>query len=156
MGASATLTKVEHFDSNSPELIAYYDIAIPGFGIAAGEKMLLPVSPLTGPGQHPFRHAARAFPVYFPYLFHDFDDIIITLPEGWAAEVRPEPRRDDNDFSSYSLVSALEPPDKLHIQRALTIKRVHFPVEQYAAVKALFDSVRASDEAQVILTRVQK
>jgi len=156
MGASANLTKVENFDSNAPELIAHYDVAIPGFGTAAGEKMLLPVSPLAGPGQYPFRHAARTFPVYFPYPFHDFDDIIINLPEGLTAEVRPEPRKDDNDFSTYSLVSALEAPNRLHIQRALMIKRVHFQVEHYAAVKALFDSVRASDEAQIVLTRVHK
>ena len=156
MGASATLTKVENFDSNSPELIAHYDVTIPGFGTAAGEKMLLPVSPLAGPGQYPFRHAARSFPVYFPYPFHDFDDIVITLPEGLAVEVRPEPRKDANDFSSYSLISGLEAPNRLRIQRALMINRVHFPVEHYAAVKALFDSVRASDEAQIVLTKVQK
>ncbi|MGB8958671.1 MAG: DUF3857 domain-containing protein [Candidatus Aminicenantales bacterium] len=152
MGASATLTKVENFDNNDPALIANYDVSIPGIATVAGEKMLLPVSPLVGSGQYPFRTTARKYPVYFPYPFRDFDDIVITLPEGLTAEVRPAPRKDQNDFSAYSLVCSDEGPGKIHVQRDFVIKKSFFPVEQYGAVKALFDSVRASDEAQVIFT----
>ena len=57
--------------------------------------MLLPVSPLAGSGTVPVPSRRRAvFPFYFPYPFRDFDDIIINLPEGLTAEVRPEPRKD--------------------------------------------------------------
>ncbi len=152
IGGSATLTKVENFDNNDPALIAHYDVSIPGIATVAGEKVLLPVSPLVGSGQYPFRTTARKYPVYFPYPFRDFDDIVITLPEGLTAEVRPAPRKDQNDFSAYSLVCSDKDPGKIHVQRDFVIKKIFFPVERYGAVKALFDSVRASDEAQVIFT----
>jgi hypothetical protein len=156
MGATAKLTKVENIDNNDPTLVVYCDVAIPGMGTAAGDKMLLPLSPLAGSGQYPFRHVARKFPVYIPYPFRQFDDIVITLPEGLTAEVRPEPRKSDNDFSTFSIVCGQEAPNRLHIQRDFVIKKSFFPVDQYAALKAFYDKVRTVDEEQAVLTTVKR
>jgi len=156
MGATAKLTKVENIDNNDPTLVVYCDVAIPGMGTAAGDKMLLPLSPLAGSGQYPFRHVARKYPVYIPYPYRQFDDIVITLPEGLAAEVRPEPRKSDSDFSTFSIVCGEEAPNKLHIQRDFVIKKSFFPVDQYAALKAFYDKVRAVDEEQAVLAAVKK
>jgi len=154
MGASARLTGVENIDNNDPALIARYEVSIPGLGTAAGEKTLLPISPLAGTGQYPFRHDERRYPVYIPYPFRQFDDIIITLPEGLTAEVRPMPRKTATDFSGFSIVCGLEAPNRLHIQRDLSIKKSLFPVEQYKAIKSFYDTVRTIDEEQVVLARV--
>lgn len=156
MGAAVTLTKLENVDNSDPALVASFDVTIPGGATAAGDKILLPVSPLTGSAQYPFRHAERRYPVYFPFPFREFDDVVITLPEGLAPEVRPEGRKSDNDFSSYSLASAVEGPQRLHIQRDLIIKKSYFAVDQYQALKSFFDSVRAADEAQVVLSAAKK
>jgi hypothetical protein len=156
MGASATLAKIENFDNNDPALIADYAISVPGFAAAAGDKMLMPVSPLLGAARYPFRTTERKYPIYFPYPFREFDDIVITLPEGLTSEVRPASRKDQNEFSAYTLVCADEGQGKIHVQRDFVIKKSFFPVEQYKAVKALFDSARSSDEAQVIFTAVKK
>ena len=155
-GATVTLTNLVNIDNSAPDLVASYEVSLPGIATAAGEKMLLPVSPLLGAARYPFRTTARKYPVYFPYPFREFDDIVITLPEGLTSEVCPEARKDENAFSAFTLVCAGEGPGKLHVQRDLVIKKSFFPVEQYPAVKALFDSVRASDEAQVIFTTVKK
>ncbi|MGB8958670.1 MAG: transglutaminase domain-containing protein [Candidatus Aminicenantales bacterium] len=155
-GTTVTLTNLVNIDNSARDLVASYEVSIPGIATAAGEKVLLPVSPLLGAARYPFRTTGRKYPVYFPYPFREFDDIVITLPEGLTAEVRPAPRKDESDFSAYSLVCADEGPGKIHVQRDFVIKKSFFPVEQYAAVKASFDSVRASDEAQVIFTTVKK
>lgn len=76
--------------------------------------------------------------------------------EGLHAEVRPAPQKSDNDFSAFSIVCAEEAPNKLHIQRDFTIKKSFFPVDQYAALKAFYDKVRAVDEEQAVLTAVKK
>jgi hypothetical protein len=156
MGATAKLTKVENIDNNEPSLVVHCDVSIPGIGTAAGDKMLLPLSPLAGSGRYPFRHVARKFPVYIPYPFRQFDDIVITLPEGLTAEVRPAPQKSDNDFSAFSIVCAEEAPNRLHVQRDFIIKKSFFPVDQYAALKALYDKVRAVDEEQAVLAAVKK
>jgi len=156
MGAAATLTKLENIDNNAPALVAHYDVSIPGIATVAGDRTLLPVSPLLGSGQYPFRHAKRTHPVYFPYPFREFDDIRITLPEGLTSEVRPTPLKSQNEFSEFSLRCIEEGLQQLHIQRDLVIRKSYFPVEQYAAIKSFFDSVRASDEEQVVLVREKK
>lgn len=156
LGSVVTMTTVENVDNSAADLVARFDVTIPGLVTAAGEKTLLPVSPLTGPGQYPFRQTARKYPVYFPYPYREFDDIVITLPEGLAPEVRPAPRQTKNDFSEYSLVCAQETPTKLHIQRDLIIKKSYFALDQYAALKAFFDAVRTDDEAQIVLTALKK
>lgn len=156
MGASATLTKAENFDSHDPDLITYHDISVPGFATVAGDKMLMPVSPLLGAARYPFRTTERANSICLPYPFRDFDDIVISLPEGLTPEVRPASRKDQNDFSAFSLACAEEGPGKIHIQRDLIIKKSFYPVEQYKNLKALFDSARAIDEEQIVLTKVKK
>jgi hypothetical protein len=156
MGATTTLTKIENIDNNDPALIATYEVSIPGIATPAGEKTLLPVSPLIGSGQYPFRHVERKFPVYFPYPFREFDDIVITLPEGLSAEVRPVPRKKETDAGSYSLVCAQESPQKLHVQRDLVLRKIFYPADQYTTIKSFYDAVRTNDEEQIVLTAVKK
>ncbi len=155
-GATATLTKVENPGGSDPDLIANFEVTIPGVATPAGEKMLLPVFPWNGAGQYPFRQSERQYPICFPYPFREVDDIIITLPEGLAAEVRPEARDDQDDFSAYTLACAEGGPGKLRVKRDLTLKKNSFPVEQYAAVKSFFNRARAGDEAQVVLASIRK
>jgi hypothetical protein len=155
-GATATLTKVENPGGSDSALIANFEVTIPGAATPTGEKTLLPVFPWNSAGQYPFRQSERQYPICFPYPFREVDDIIITLPEGLAAEVRPEARDDQNDFSAYTLACAEGGPGKLRVKRDLTLKKNSFPVEQYAAIKSFFDRARAGDEAQVVLTTVKK
>lgn len=156
MGARVALKQLEDIDKNSPHVVALYDVTIPGIVTAAGDRVLIPASPLLGSGQHPFRHAGRRYPVCFPYPFREFNDIVITLPDDLAVETLPEPRKSQTDFSSYSLAGAVESPNRLHVQRDLVIKKSYFPVEQYAPLKAFYDLVRTSDEEQVILVQNKK
>jgi hypothetical protein len=156
IGATAKLTKVENIDNNDPSLIVSYEVSLPGLATAAGDKTLLPLSPLAGSGQYPFRHVERKFPVYLPFPSRQFDDIVITLPEGLTAEVRPQPRKTDNDFAGFSLVSGLDAPNRLHIQRDLSLKKCFFPVDKYAALKAFYDQVRSIDGEQIVLAAEKK
>jgi hypothetical protein len=156
MGATARLTKVENIDNNDPSLIVSYDVTIPGLAAIAGNKVLLPISPLAGGARYPFRHIERKLAVSLPFPFRQFDDIVITLPEGMTAEVRPQPRKNENDFSLFSIVCGEEAPNRLHIQRDFSIKKSFFPLDEYAGLKALYDTVRTIDEEQIVLAAVKK
>ncbi len=156
MGATTTMKKLENIDNNANAVVVEYDVAIPGLVTSAGDRMLLPASPLLGARQYPFRHSERKYPVYIPFPSREFNDIIITLPEGMTVETRPEPKRNQSDFFTYSLVSAQEGPQKLHIQRDLVVKKSFFPVEQYASLKAFYDMVRTNDEEQFVLAKEKK
>ncbi len=156
LGARVTMTKIDNIDNSSPTLVVEYEIAIPGLATSAGDRMLLPASPLLGSRQHPFRHAERKYPVYFPYRFREFNDIVIDLPEGTTAETRPEARKVPGEFASYSLVCVQEGSTKLHIQRDLAIHREFVPVDRYRSLKAFFDLVHGGDTEHIVLRREEK
>jgi hypothetical protein len=155
-GSKATLNSVENMTSSADRVVAVFDVSIPGIATSAGPRTLVPVSPLLGSGQHPFRHAQRKYPVYFPFPRREFDDIVITLPEGITVETVPAPRSNRGESFDYSMVCVSESGRKIHAQRDLIIKKSYFPVEEYGAVKAFFDKARASDEEQVVLTANKK
>jgi hypothetical protein len=156
MGAGVTLKQLENIDNSAANLILLFDISLPGVVTMAGDKMLLPASPLLGTLQYPFRHARRKYPIYFPFPFREFNDIVITLPEGMIVETRPAPLKNQHDFATCSLVCTPEGTQRIHVQRDLVIKKSFFPVDQYAAIKGFYDWVRASDEEQVVLAREKR
>ena len=154
-GAKVALKALENIDSAADVLSAVFEVAIPGLAISAGERVILPVSPFQGGGRHPFRHAERKYPVYFSFPFQEFDDIVISLPEGVMVETVPAPRRSEPDFFQYGLACVLEEGSRLHIQRNLTVKKSLFPVNEYPLVKSFFDEVRTGDEEPVVLSRAK-
>lgn len=155
-GAKVSLKKVENMANSADTVWAHFEIAVPGIATAAGQRILLPASPLLGSGQHPFRHEMRRYPVYFPFPRREFNDIIVTLPDGMTVETAPAPRQNRQEFFGYSLVCAVEGGTKIHVQRDLVVKKSYFPVGQYSAVKAFFDQVRAGDEEQIVLSMAKK
>lgn len=155
-GAGVTLTKLENVDNNAPALIAAFDVSVPGFAAVAGDKVVLPAFPLIGTAQYPFSYAERKFPVYFPYPYHEFDDIVITLAENLSVEARPAAFRCGADAYSYALACVDEGPQRLHAKRDLVMRKFHYPVGEYRALKGFFEEVRAADEAQIVLRAAKK
>lgn len=156
LGAGVTMKRLDNIDNSAPALVIQYDVTIPGLVTSVGDRMLLPASPLLGTKQYPFRHSERKFPVYFPFPFREFNDIIISLPEGMTLETPPEPRKSQREFYVYQLTCVQEGTQKIHVQRDLVIQKSFFPVDQYAGIKAFYDMVRTSDEEQVILAKKKK
>jgi hypothetical protein len=155
-GAKVTLKTLENIDNNKDSVVAHFEIGIAGLATVAGDKTLLPVSPLLGSRRHPFRHATRTHPIYFPYPYREFDDIVVKLPEGLQAETVPAARKKALEAFGFTLICATEDGGKLHIQRDLVVKKSYFAVDQYKAVKAFFDEVTAGDEELVVLSAVKK
>ncbi len=156
-GAKVSLKKVENIDNSAEVLWAEFDVSIPAIATAAGQRTLLPVSPLLGSAQHPFQHAQRKYPVYFPYPCRETTDIVISLPPGMKVETAPAPRRMQQEGFDYSLAAApVEDGSKIHVLRDLVIKKSYFPVGKYSTVKGFFDQVRAADEEQAVLSMEKK
>jgi hypothetical protein len=155
-GAKVTLQKVENLRNSTDEVLADFDISLPGLATSTGDRTLLPVTPLLGLKQHPFRHAQRKYPVSFAYPYQVSDDIAISLPAGMNVETVPAPRNESRDGFDYSLACTVENGTTLHIQRDFRLVKCDFPAFFYDAVRGFFDRVRAADEEQVVLTAAKK
>ncbi|HYA48548.1 MAG TPA: transglutaminase domain-containing protein, partial [Burkholderiales bacterium] len=150
-GAKVSLQKVENLKNSADEVLAAFDVALPELATRAGDRTLLPVSPLLGLKQYPFQHAQRKYPVSFPYPYWVSDDIVITLPDGMKVETVPAPRSERGDWFNYSLACTAENGTALHVKREFRLQKCDYTVLQYGAVRAFFDRVRAADEEQVVL-----
>lgn len=155
-GAKVTLQKVENLRDSTDEVLADFNISLPGLATSAGDRTLLPVSPLLGLKQHPFRHSQRKYPVSFAYPYRVSDEIVISLPAGMNVETAPASRNERRDGFDYSLVCTVENGTTLHVQRDFRLKRCDFTVSEYGAVRTFFDCVRAADEEQVVLSAAKK
>jgi hypothetical protein len=155
-GAKVVLKKLENIDNNAASVVAHFDVVLPRMATPSGERTLLPVSPLLGARRHPFRHAARRHPIYFPYPYRETDDIVITLPEGLKAETVPGRRAKELESFGFSLACVADDGGKLHVQRDLVVRKCYFTANLYAAIKAFFDEVTAGDEELVVLSAVKK
>ena len=155
-GAKVTLRNVENLRNSAYEVVAEFDVSLPGLATRAGDRTLLPVSPLLGLKQHPFRHARRKHPISFAYPYRVSDDIVISLPDGVSVESVPTPRNESTDGFDYSLACSVESGTTLHIQRDFILKKCDFPASFYDAIRAFFDRVRAADEEQAVLSPAKK
>ncbi len=150
--AKVTLQKIENIGNNQPFLIVYFDVVIPNLAAVAGQKILLPLSPLEGRRQHPFRSSKRTYPIYFSYAFETSDDLTITLPLGIKLEGKPNPTKIATQYFAFSLVTSEENNNTLHIKRNLQMKWQYFETNQYPSLKNFYDQVVAADEQQMVLT----
>ena len=155
-GSKVVLKTLEDIDKNTDSVVAHFEVELPGLATMAGDKTLLPVSPLLGSRRHPFRHARRIYPIYFPYPYREFDDIVVKLPEGMRAETVPDVRKKDQEAFSFFLACAPEDGGKLHVQRDLVVKKSYFAADQHRTVKAFFDEITAGDEELVVLSAAKK
>jgi len=151
-GARVTLQKVENLRNSADEVLADFDISLPGLATSAGDRVLLPVTPLLGLKQLPFRHAQRKYPLSFAYPYRVSDDIVINLPVGMNVETVPPPRNESAAWFDHSLACSVENGTTLRVQRDFKLKKYDFPISFYGAVRAFFDRVRAADEGQVVLS----
>lgn len=150
-GGTASVRRTENLAGSNDELRAEFDVTMPAAATAAGDRLLLPVMPFRTVGRDAFRHAGRAGPVYFPYLFRESDDITIAVPDGLKVEAIPAAGHHERSFADYSFSVSVE-GSKIRIGRELLIGKNLIPLAQYPVLKSLFDQIRAGDESQIVLS----
>jgi hypothetical protein len=150
-GAKVSLLGLDNMATSAPEILARFEVTIPGIGTTAGSRLLLPISPLQGLRRHPFRHNERRYPVYFSHPFAESCEIVITLPAGMTLASSPPPQAIQGKYEEFSLACVPEGENKLRIRRDLSIKRNFYPVADYVFIKSFYDQVRAWDEQQIVL-----
>lgn len=123
--------------------------------VAAGSFMYL--DPVVGFGfdLNPFRQQKRKLPVNFTYPQDIQYNNKIVIPEGYEVEEYPQnlsislPGGDCRFLFSVTTIN-----NELVINARLIIKRIIFPAEEYADLKAFFDAVIKKQEEKVVLKKI--
>jgi hypothetical protein len=149
-GIEVELSNRPNWNSASPALVAEYDLKVPGWAAAAGQRALLPVGLFSAQEKRTFLHAARIHPLYFSFPHQSADDVAIELPANWQVSSVPKPRNDNRTTLMYS-VSTEGRNGSLLLNRDLTVNMTLVNIKYYESVQDFFQAVRAGDEEQVIL-----
>ena len=149
-GIEVELSNRPDWNTASQALVAEYDLKVPGWAAAAGQRALLPVGLFGAQEKRTFLHMARTHPPYFSFPHQSADDVVIELPANWQVSSVPKPRNDNRTTLIYS-VSTEGRNGSLLLNRDLTVNMTLVNIKYYESVQDFFQTVRAGDEEQVIL-----
>lgn len=149
-GADVDLTNRPDWDSASPFMTAEFDLKVPGWAAAAGQRALLAVGLFGAQDSHAFQHSARVQPLYFNFPHQSADNLTIELPANWKINSLPKARIDDRASLVYSTWTEGR-EESFQLYRGLTIRTMLVKTKDYGMVQSFFESVRAGDQDQVIL-----
>jgi hypothetical protein len=150
-GIDVSLTNTPDWSSSEPTLTAVYDLSVPGWAAAAGQRELLAVGLFGGGEKHTFEHAARIHPLYFTFPYESEDDVTIDLPAGWLVNSVPQPQVVAGNTLKYSM-AAQKRNGALHVKRELSFNLSFVEVKYYPPLRDFFRSVRTADEEQVVVS----
>jgi hypothetical protein len=151
VGVEAKLTNTPDWTGSDTPLVAEFDFRVPGWAAATGNRSLMPVGLFGGSEKHTFEHSARVHPLYFMFPNQHIDEVAIELPPGWQASSVPKARTADIKVASYN--SSIESTgETLNLKRELVLNTIIVQQKYYAQVRDFYQTVRAGDDDQIVIT----
>jgi hypothetical protein len=138
-------------------LTVKYHVRVPGFAEQAGKRLVF--APAFFEAGEPVVFAAdvRKFPIMFPYVWGEHDEIEITLPEGYALDQPSAPAPVGEVSSAFGAAYALKFNPKTRVfgyrrDFALGANGASaFRTESYPLLKDLFAALHKSDTHSIML-----
>jgi hypothetical protein len=151
-GSHVKLLKMSGWHDGEESLTGEFSVEIPNFAAVTAQHLVAPATIFRT--HHMLRDAAqqstRLFPFYFPYAWHEDDDITIRLPAGAVVEQLPAPAGKEMTLARYQ--SSCDKHDgTLQMKRLLALDGIIYP--NIEVFRGFLDNVRTSDENLVLVRR---
>ena len=140
------------FDKNQTVSSERLQLESNRFASFSGNRMYVPVNPVTYLESLPRDLRTRTHHVYIATGFVDSDSISFSLPAGYQVESFPTSVHLNDDFGTYRFEIAVK-NHTLHIYRTLQLNDILLPPERYSDVVNFLKKVFDSDRAKVVLAR---
>lgn len=150
VGAEFKVTKIANWDNNDLPVHVEGTLTIPSFANSAERRMLTPLEIFQPTQMSEFAAEKRFNFVYIHYAYEEIDDIKLRLPLGYKAGALPPDRNVNLGAVSYQ-ISATARDNGLEVKRHLVEGGVVFTKEQYPVLRSFFGTVRADDDAQMVI-----
>jgi len=153
-GSEVELLSVGPWESSDEPLRVVCRIRIPAMATSTGRRIFLPVGLLQAKQRYPFQSQTRLYPIYLHYPYKRVDHVTLRLPAGVRVESLPAPQKVENPVVQFRIEVAND-SGKVSVERLLAVEGIYFPTEYYQPLRSFFQKVRAGDDEQVVLQRVQ-
>ena len=156
--SSAELTNIviENATDNTKPFVYKYHVRVPDYAQKTGKRLFLQPGFFTKGISSVFSAGTRQYPIYFHFPWSEEDKITIDLPKGYALDNadRPSPISAGPISAHEIKMGVTMDQTTLHYNRTFhfgTSNLLLFPVEQYDAIKRLFDEVSKADNHIITL-----
>jgi hypothetical protein len=150
VGSEITLTNQPDWTGSETPLIATFDVKVPGWASAAGNRALVPIGLFGAPEKHTFEYSSRTYPIYFDFPSEKADDINIELPPSWQVSSTPKPQSHDLHAVGCTM-SAESSKTGLHLTRKINVSVLEIDPKYYTALRSFYQGVKAADEQPAVL-----
>src|SRR5882724_5134050 len=121
-GINVTLTNTPDWSHADEPLVAEYDLKVPGWASAAGQRQLVRVALFGNEDDRAFAHAMRTQPIYFEFPYEHADDIRIEMPAGRHIDSLPRGSSTTDNIERLSYTLAVENEGGvLHLSRQISV-----------------------------------
>ena len=149
-GSTVKLTKLSGTKSSDEPLTAEFDVTISGLGSEAGSKVLLPLSVFTSTSKNHFASEKRSLDLFFKHGWETSDKVTVTLPQDYAVDSLPMPRK--LDYGALQYANDWKRADgKVTFTRTMMVDANYIPADKYPAVRAFFSGVVTADQDAAVL-----
>lgn len=140
----------QEMDNPESPVVLEFTVAFTGQEEKMGGKLLLQPTEYLGRANNPFQTDKRVSPILFPFASQTDEVLTIALPDGWEMEALPSPARFTNRAGSCAASFSVK-GRTLTFERKFRVERAYYLVEDYAAVKELFQFRQELDNLSIIL-----
>ncbi|MEK6300412.1 MAG: DUF3857 and transglutaminase domain-containing protein [Acidobacteriota bacterium] len=149
----ATVSKVEPLDNNAEGKFSLdVDFAASRYGQLMQDRLLVFKPAIVSRRESLFlTEPVRRYPVVLSS--HAYAETVrVKLPKGFEVDELPDAAKLDTAFGTYSASYAVK-DEQLSFTRTLLVRGATIPVKDYGKVRGFFASIRAAEQAPVVLAR---
>jgi Domain of Unknown Function with PDB structure (DUF3857) len=149
-GSEFSVTKVANWDDIDQPVHVEGTIKIPSFTRGAAQRMLMPLEVFQMTQMTNFAPEKRMNVVYFDYPYEEIDLIKLHWPAEYKVESLPSSSNVDLKAVSCEITAEAQGPS-VEIKRHLAVHGFIFSRDEYQALRSFFGTVKANDNAQMVL-----
>ena len=150
IGAEFKVTKIADWGNDGLPVHVEGTLSLPSFANSAERRMLMPLEIFQPTQISEFASEKRFNFVYIHYAYEEIDDIKLRMPPGYKVVALPPGRNINLGAVTYQIAATAQ-DNALEVKRHLVEQGVIFTKEQYPVLRNFFGTVRAGDDAQMVI-----
>lgn len=145
--------RIENVTDPVKPFVYSFHVRVPGYAQRTGKRLFLQPAFFERGVAAPFSAKERKHPIYFHYRWTENDTVTIQLPAGFALDNADEPAPFNAiGIAKYGMkIFILGKGEALQLKRTFSFEKLVFPVEGYAGLRQVFDTLHEADNHTITL-----
>ncbi|AWI25518.1 DUF3857 domain-containing protein [Flavobacterium pallidum] len=140
-------------DRKAIDFVQDLQLSAKGFTSVTGNKMIFAANVFNTNPNTPKRYRNRENPFQITRGYYDYDEITITLPEGFDIEFLPQDFELKSKYGEYQTTLKKNTDGTLTYTRSVLINKGHYDKAEYEPYRLFREQIAKNDNAKIVLTK---